>query len=144
MARTLQTFSTQLATVATGATVAVPLDATGVRLRIPVTDNMNILEFGVTAVASTATGTALVIKLNGEPVAGGSAVVLSTLTGSTTITQGQRGVRRCDVEVKKSDYSFITVEVTTAGAASSTGIFHVKAAVGGSGAADSNEVVFTA
>lgn len=124
--------------------VVVALDATGVKLRVPVVDNISVVEFGIRVVGATATGTALVAKLYREPVAGGSAVELAVASGTTTVTQGQALVRRCDVHVLKADASFITVDVTTAGATGATGIVYIKAVHGGSLKADANEVVVTA
>jgi hypothetical protein len=52
------------------------LNATGVKLRIPVTDNLTACEFGFRVVSATASGTAIVVKIQGEPISGGAAVDL--------------------------------------------------------------------
>jgi hypothetical protein len=123
------------------APAAAALDATGAKLRIPVTDNLKVVEYGVRIVGATASGTAMVVKLQGEPIAGGAAVDLVVGTTPATVTQGKSLVKRCDADVFKKDYAFVVVNVSTAAAAGATGIVFAKIVAGGSGAADDNDVV---
>ena len=121
---------------------AAALDAATVKLRIPVTDNLKVIEFGVRVVGATA-ATSCVLALNGEPVAGGTAVELGTATCAATATQGKSVVCRVDKHVLKSDYSFITVGVKTVAGGAATGIVFAKVVAGGSGAADTNDIIVT-
>lgn len=110
--------------------------------RYPVTNRLNVIEFGVFVQSSTASGTSFVLTLKGEPVAGGTPVTLSTMTGTTTITQGKRGRRICDVEVDPATYSALTLTVV-GGTASSTGVVYAKCRNGGSFATETNTIDFT-
>lgn len=118
------------------------LDAGTVGVRFPVVSRLTVFEYGVRVVTSTATGTTFTLVLKGEPVAGGSAVTLSTLTGATTITQGQAGRRYCEVNVDPNTYSFITLTATN-GTASATGVLYFKYRQGGSFTTETNDVIFT-
>lgn len=118
------------------------LDAGTVGIRFPVSGRFTIVEFGVRVVTSTATGTTFVLTLKGEPTAGGTAVVLSTLTGATTLTQGQCGKKYVEVNVSPADYSFVTMTASTATAAS-TGILYFKYRQAGQFTTETNDVIFT-
>jgi hypothetical protein len=134
------------------APAACALDATGVKLRIPVTDILDVTEFGCAVVGATAPGTGLVLKLQYEPVGGGAAVDLATATSTTAVTQGTRLVRRVDVHVEKGSLfvngvpqtgtpAFLVVSVSSAGATGSTGVVYCKLMHGGTPAAAPNDVV---
>lgn len=138
MAQVTDLFFSQLAVPA-----AVALDATGVKLRIPVCDTLEAYELQVKVVGATAPGTGLIVKVQGEPVAGGASVDLVTATCTAAVTQGKTMVRRFAADIQKSVYSFLVVNVTGAAAAGATGIVALKVKMGGSGAADANEVVVT-
>lgn len=118
------------------------LDAGTVGIRIPVTCRLNVIEFGVAVFGATSTGTSLVVTLKGEPLAVGSPVSLSVLTGSSTLATGKRGRRICDVEVDPTTYTFLTL-TASGGAAGSTGVLYIKARQGGSFGTETNTVDFT-
>lgn len=118
------------------------LSAGTVGVRFPIAARIVVVEFGVRVDGSTATGTTFVLTLKGEPTAGGSAVALSTLTGTTTITQGQCGKRYCEVAVDPGTYSFITLTASTA-TSNATGVLYFKYRDAGQFTTETNDVVFT-
>ena len=123
---------------------ASPLDVSSVIcVRFPVTQRLPIIEFGVRVVSSTATGTTFVLTLKGEPVAGATPVTLSTLTGTTNITQGQCGKRYVEAVVQPDTYAFVTLTALN-GAGSCTGIPYFIYRTAGQFTTETNDVIFTA
>lgn len=127
---------------------------TGVKLRIPVVDNMNIIEYGIRmTLASPAPSGAGVFRLRGETIAGGAGVDIETnpvgapvltLTLTAAATGGKTIKRITDVEVLKSVTAFVTLELTVADANACFGIPYIKYRSGGSvGGADTGDIVVT-
>lgn len=133
---------------------AAALNSTGVKLRIPLLDNINVMEFGVRMVANIIPSGACIIKIQGEladpttPVDLTSAASGTTINASLTVPAGAtRGFlvkKFTDVEVLKSVYSNLVLNVTTADGNATTGIVYIKCRVGGStAAAELSEIIVT-
>jgi len=142
--------------------------STGVKLLLPLSGNIRVVEFGVRCDSATAIGAGLVLQLRSVDGVG-NAVSLATLTTTAGATVGKITKRLVDVIVDRTTtlvgdpnvagnrvvingvestdsdgYTAVDLNESVIGAASSTGTFYIKFAVVGSQAAAAlGEVIVT-